>query len=130
VSVNFEKEAFKCWTPGCTFRGYRDTLEKLLGLNHWLPPAEYWERCRRHERAQEARRRLDHAVHVRRMQLLDRLHELNRLEKLAHDDGESVLSWETLAIVYSDQSEILKELTFLEDATTEELVQYFCGDES
>ena len=32
VSVDFAKEAFKCWHAGCSFRGYRQTLEKRLGL--------------------------------------------------------------------------------------------------
>lgn len=126
VSYDESKGVYHCHGAGCTFSGGIAALRRQLGLQReWLPHAEYLRQKRERERVREAAERLAAAVHARRMELLDWLHGLNRLEALAHNAGASEQSWEILAEVYSKRPGILAELLILENYSAADLLRYY-----
>jgi hypothetical protein len=127
-SVSFKEIAFCCHGLGCEFRGGIGALKKRLGIRReWLSPKEYRELCRKREQVDEAARRLAAAVHAQRMELVELLQDLDRLEALAHDAGASESRWESLALVYSQLARILAELAILESASAADLARFLCA---
>lgn len=120
-TVTHTPECFFCHR--CGWRGNAVTLARELGIDQRIPSVEYRELCQRRERAREAGRRRYHMVHKRRMELLDMLHDLNRVEALAHDAGPTDASWESLALVYEQRPVIERELDSLELPGAAALVQ-------
>lgn len=127
VAVNEAKQVFFCHHAGCDFRGGIGTLRKRLGIRHeWLPRDEYRRQRKERGQAHEAAARLCYAVHQRRMKLLDSLHDLNRLEALAHDQGpDSERAWQGLALIYTARPKIGRELDRLESGSLADLMKYF-----
>jgi len=129
VSVDEGRGLFHCHHAGCGFSGGVGTLRKRLGLRReWLPRAEYVRQRKERERVHDAAQRLARAVHARRVELLDSLSHVNRLEALIHDAGPSEASWEVLALVYAERSGIVAELAVLESASAADLVRFFTAD--
>jgi len=130
LSVDPNKQVFHCFHAGCPFQGGVGTLRKRLGLlREWLPREEYLRLRRQRERAREAAERLAHAVKVRRLELLDSLHTLDRLIFEAHDAGpDSPEAWNVLGAAYARHPPILAEIAILESTTTANLVRFLTGD--
>src|ERR1051326_104221 len=123
-AVSLNDEAFCCHGIDCNFRGGIGALRRRLGLRRErCPSAQYRELCVKRERAHEAAQQLYHAVHSRRMELLDFLHDLSRLGALVWDNSDPESTWQTLKIIYSDRQCITAELAILENSSTGELVR-------
>ncbi|MGH9403916.1 MAG: hypothetical protein ACRD2P_17680 [Terriglobia bacterium] len=120
-TVTHSEEVFFCHK--CQWKGNVVGLEKELGIYRRIPSAQYREFCRKRERAHEAAARLYVEVHSRRMELLDDLHSLARLEALAHDAGPTEAAWDSLALVYSERPVIEAELDAIESATAQEALE-------
>jgi hypothetical protein len=128
--VSFTDTVFCCHGIDCNFSGGVGTLRKRLGLRReWLPPEQYRELCRKRARVHEAAKRLADAVRTRRTQLLDLLHDLNRLEALMHDAGPNKVDWDSLAVVYAGRPLVLAELTALESASATDLARFVLSDD-
>ncbi len=125
-AVSFSEAAFCCHGIDCTFRGGIGTLRKRLGLaREWLPPAEYRELCRTRERAHEAARRLNYAVHSRRMDLIRHLELLADLERTTHGLGcDWEASWDRLQELYGAYPATMAELVILENCRVPDLVRF------
>jgi len=123
-TVSHTEELFYCHK--CQWRGNAVTLAKELGIYKRLPSAEYVRLQRERERAHEAARRLATTVHARRLDLLDSLRELNRLEARVQICTPKV--WGALALVYRERPVILAELTILENASAADLVRFLTAD--
>ncbi|MGH9357710.1 MAG: hypothetical protein ACRD1O_00875 [Terriglobia bacterium] len=125
-TVTHTDETFFCHK--CGWRGNAATLAKELGVYKPLPRDEYLRQKRERERAHNSVVRLYQAVRARRMELLDSLHELARLEALVHDAGmDDETAWDSLATVYRERPEIEGELDYLESASAKELSQFLPG---
>jgi hypothetical protein len=130
VAVDEERGLFCCHYVPCAFSGGIATLRERLGLRReWLPRADYLRVRREREQIREAARRLCHAVHFRRMELLDLIHSLNRLEALAHDAGPSDATWESLALAYRGRAPLMAELLVLECAGAADMVGFLTTDD-
>jgi len=130
VTVDQVKEVFCCHHAGCGFHGGIGTLRKRLGIaREWLPRAEYIRQQQTRDRVHAAAEQLAAWVHDRRKELLRALHELNRLEALAHKAGRRhPATWGALTLVYGQRPEILVELAILENASAVDLVQFMTSD--
>ncbi|MGH9454222.1 MAG: hypothetical protein ACRD2O_09675 [Terriglobia bacterium] len=95
----------------------------------FLSSAEYRELRQTREWAETAARELYRRVKARRMELLDLLHDLNRLEIAAHDAGpEQPETWDALATVYAKRPVVMVELTALENCGAAELIRFLNSD--
>jgi hypothetical protein len=130
VNVDEAKGVFYCHRAGCGFQGGIGTLRKRLGIGReLLPRAEYVRQQQTPERVHSAAEQLAASVHDRRKELLYALHELNRLEALAHKAGPGhPATWGALTLVYGQRPEILVELVILEDARAADLVRFLRAD--
>jgi ribosomal protein L37AE/L43A len=126
-TVTHTAERFYC--HHCQWKGNAITLAKELGMYHRLPSAEYRELRQSRERADRAARQLYERVKARRMELLDLLHSLNRLETAAHDAGpDSVRVWDVLEVVYGKRPGVLAELAVLENYGAAALIRFLNSD--
>jgi hypothetical protein len=116
VSIDEDRGLFCCHHAGCNFEGNLATLQRRLGIRRqWLPRSEYRRQRRQHERAKLERWRAYEANRNRRLQLLDELQELNRLEMKAHEAGpDHPATWGALALCYRQREAIEAELDELE----------------
>lgn len=121
-TVTHSSEAFFCHK--CGWKGNTVSLAKELGVYQRLPKAEFVRQVWKRERAHEAALRLYGAVHSQRRKPLDMLHDLNRLEAVAHDAGPTESGWGNLALVYQHRPKIESELDFLESATAAGLAEF------
>lgn len=128
VSVDFNKEAFKCWHAGCGFRGYRATLERRLGLSRKSTPAEQRQRrqvLNESQRAAEwlvgklrAHRLRFTALHRRLLIVEDRAAESLRV------NPQDEAAWSRLALAYSILPKVRAALAVVEDAPTRQRLAY------
>ncbi|HXH48172.1 MAG TPA: hypothetical protein VNM47_02260 [Terriglobia bacterium] len=116
LSVDAGRGLYHCFHAGCNFAGNAGMLARELGLARRLSRAEYCELRQMRERADEAALALYATVKARGFELLDRLHDLNRRESVAHDAGPTEAAWDSLAAVYRERPVIESELDFLENA--------------
>jgi hypothetical protein len=63
------------------------------------------------------------------MQLLDLLHNLNRLEALANGAGPEKVDWDSLAVVYANRPAVLAQLAVLESAGATDLARFVLSDD-
>jgi hypothetical protein len=124
-SVSFNDRAFCCHGLDCQFKGVSRTLSRRLGIQReWLPRHEYIRQRLDRERAEHAAATLYAAVRARWLMLIDRLHELNKLELRAHADGATQgKTWDALGVVYSERPMVLAELAILENSGASHLIQ-------
>jgi hypothetical protein len=116
--------SFNCHHFGCEFHGGLGALRKRLGIRReWLPRDEYRSQRTEGARAHEAALRLHVAVHVRRMELLDQLHDLAWLENAAHEAGpDDPETWADLDLVYRERPRLEEKLDRLEQGGVGEIV--------
>lgn len=126
-TITHTEECFYCHK--CQWKGSVVTLQKDLGIYQRIPSAEYRELRRNRERAASAARELYEKVKARRIELLDALHDLNRLESLAHDAGpEKPGTWDALETVYDNRPGVLAELTLLENSGAADVIRFLAAD--
>ena len=121
-TVTHTAECFYC--HHCQWKGNSVTLAKELGVFQRLATAEYRELRKRREQADHAARELYARVKARRFELLDQLHDLNRLESVAHDSGPTEAAWDALAVCYRQCEPILAELTILENSGAADVIRF------
>jgi hypothetical protein len=122
-TVTNTEDCFYCHK--CQWKGNSILLARELGLTTQLTPAQYRDLQQNRERAQEAARRLYVAVHSRRLELLEELYALNRIEAQAHEAGpDHPATWGALAVVYQRRPTALAELQILENGGTAELFRF------
>jgi len=126
--VDFAKEAFKCWHAGCSFRGYRQTLEKRLGLRQRLSPAERQERQRVLSESQRAAEWLAAQLRARRFRLYQ-VHQalltiiFGASDRLRRDSCDEV-AWSGLVYAYPQIDSARAELALLESAPVETRIAF------
>ena len=120
-TVTHTQELFHCHK--CQWSGNTVTLAKELGLYKRLPRPEYRELQERRQKAHEAAEQLCHAVKVRRIELLDSLYALDRIQTGARRAGPNHPEvWNALALVYGKRPSLLAELTLIESGSAAELL--------
>ena len=110
VSVDFAKEAFKCWHAGCDFRGYGQTLENRLGLGRKLNRAEERKRQIVLNESRSAAEWLTGELRAHRLKLIAlhrrvlKIHDrtVDRLKANISDEQ----AWSMLALVYRGLPEV------------------------
>jgi len=128
VSFDESRGVYHCHGAGCDFSGGAAKLAREQGLTTRLTVAEYRAICQERERADRAARALYEGVKARRFELLDRLHDLNRLESSAHGAGLTEAALATLATVYRERPGILAELAVLENCGAADLARFLSAD--
>jgi hypothetical protein len=128
VSFDESKGVYHCHGAGCDFSGSCATLARELELIPRLTAEEYRELRKNRARADRASRALYVRVQARRFELLDRLHDLNRRESVAHDAGPTEAAWDTLAVCYRERGPILAELAILEDCGAADVIRFLSAD--
>jgi len=122
-TVAHKDEVFLCHR--CQWKGNALTLARELGLDRRLSSAEYRELCRRRELANRAALALYERVKARRFELLDKAHDLSRLEQQAHEAGpDHPATWGALALVYRELPGVLAELATLENSGAAEALRH------
>lgn len=129
LSVDLGRGLFHCFHGGCDFSGNAEKLARELGFAKRLTLAEYRERRQNRESAVDAARLLYEQVQNRRLELLEELCALTRLEVLAHEAGMNHrATWGALALVCAERPKLLAELLLLENAPAGQLVDFLGGD--
>lgn len=130
LGVNKDRGLYHCFHAGCAFHGGIGTLRKRLGLRReWLPRAEHLRLRREREQANKAAEQLYATIKARRLELLDQIHSLNRIEQGAHRSGaDRPETWLALAMVHAERPSMLVELAILENCRVPELVRFLTAD--
>lgn len=128
VSVDFAKEAFYCWHAGCAFRGYRQNLEKRLGLSRKLTPAEQRERRQVLNESQRAAEWLTGKLRTYRLRLAAVHRRLLRTQGRAAEklraNPQDEAAWSQLALAYHSLPKVRSALALVEDAPIRERLAY------
>jgi hypothetical protein len=125
VSFDETKGLYHCHGEACDFSGGAGKLVGELGLAVRLSSLERRELRWQREMADRAAWTLYHHVKARRLELLDELDTLHRLESLAHEAGtDHPAAWDALAHCYGTRSGVLAELEVLENASAADLLRF------
>jgi hypothetical protein len=128
VSFDDTRGVYHCHGAGCDFSGGVAKLAQQLGLARRLSSAQYRELRQNREHGDRSARALYQRVRARRLELLERLRGLRRIELRAHDAGiDHPATWGALALVYRELPALLAELALLENTGGIELVRFSCA---
>ena len=124
VSFDESRGVYHCHGAGCDFSGGALTLARELGLVRPLSGAEYHELRQNQERAARAARALYDTVKARRLELMEEVRGLGRLELGAHTAPNHPLTWDSLSTVYRERPAALAELAILENCGAGDLIRF------
>jgi hypothetical protein len=129
VSFDESRGVYHCHGAGCDFSGGAAKLARELGLARQLSGEEYRELRQNQERAGRAARALYERTKTRRLELMDELRGLGRLEAVAHEAGlDHPATWDALEMVYRDRPALLAELAILENCGAADLLRFLSAD--
>jgi hypothetical protein len=118
--ISFTAQTFFCHGIDCGWKGNAVTLAKDLGISFDRPSSE---EMRQIARAHKAASILYERAKARRFELLDHLHNLNRLELAAHDLGPTDAAWDALETVYRERPRVEQQLDVLESGNPKEIFE-------